>query len=249
MIRVLPPNLCALLDVRYHHRRGESEAIIGLMRQKSYLCQGLVGAALKDVFSLYVEGIETEACPISDPCMAAHIRQLVLGPTLALPIRRDASLQLERFEDLKDQTSVQVDAGIRDFVDTEGRDFKVGKHECVKLMKHGLLLHPNSDQQFVHVRRDNVTGGQGVLTHLVASLSNEDSEDVLVYAAPTLRQLPKRQVARLKGGTQQESIPLPKPEHRQWSDGLYVGVKMSPGKRPDGARLMLNRLVVSRGQR
>ena len=112
MIRVLPPNLCALLDVRYHHRRGESEAIIGLMRQKSYLCQGLVGAALKDVFSLYVEGIETEACPISDPCMAAHIRQLVLGPTLALPIRRDASLQLERFEDLKDQTSVQVDAGI-----------------------------------------------------------------------------------------------------------------------------------------
>jgi hypothetical protein len=109
-----------------------------------------------------------------------------------------------------------------------------------------LLVHPNSDRNLVHVRLNSITHGTGVLTHFVLSLANEPSEEVVVFMAPNLRKLSRGSVTRIAGGTKDQYVPIPKPGHRQWSEGLYFGVRMSPGRKPDGARLMLTHLVVSR---
>ncbi len=244
--RALPPQLCDLLDVRIHHQRGDALAMAQLLREKPYLRRGLFGATLKDVFATYVEGIQKENRPISDPCLAAHIRQFVLGPTLVPSIRRGGQLQLALRGDHLDCTAIQVDPSIRETFEFEGLNFKVGKYDCIKLMKHGLLVHPNSDRNLVHVRLNSITHGTGVLTHFVLSLANEPSEEVVVFMAPNLRKLSRGSVTRIAGGTKDQYVPIPKPGHRQWSEGLYFGVRMSPGRKPDGARLMLTHLVVSR---
>ena len=141
---------------------------------------------------------------------------------------------------------VQMEPALREFVDLTGPQFNVGPYDCIKLMKNGLLIHPNSDRDLVYVKLKPMPNEQGHVSHCIVSLANASSSEVEIYVSPNLRRLSRQPIATVRGGTSCQWVEVPKPLHRQWQGGFYMGVKMREGSKPDGARLMLTGVAVMR---
>ena len=245
-LRELPRMLCELLDVRWLHQNGNRAGIAEWLRNKMHFRRGVVGLALHEVFEIEADPNWGRGLTDHDRCLAAHIRQLVMGPTLSQSVRRQAWLGLNPADPLSSGLIVQVDPALREFVDLTGPPFKVGPYDCVKLMKNGLLIHPNSDRDLVYVKLRAIPDKQGHVSHCIVSLSNASSSEVEIYVSPSLRRLSRQPIATIRGGTSHQWVEVPKPLHRQWQDGFYMGVKMREGSKPDGARLMLTGVAVMR---
>lgn len=245
-LRELPRMLCELLDVRLLHQNGNRAGIAEWLRSKTHFRRGVVGLALHEVFEIQADPNWGRGLTDHDRCLAAHIRQLVMGPTLSQSIRRQAWLGLNPSDPLSSGLIVQMDPALREFVDLTGPQFNVGPYDCIKLMKNGLLIHPNSDRDLVYVKLKPMPNEQGHVSHCIVSLANASSSEVEIYVSPNLRRLSRQPIATVRGGTSCQWVEVPKPLHRQWQGGFYMGVKMREGSKPDGARLMLTGVAVMR---
>lgn len=243
-IRELPQMHCRLLDLRagvlaedFHRTQqlfSESISEFGVRLQ----------FALRTIFDSEFDVKDLDGLDLQSRRLIHSVRDFIAGSPVDPSIDQSGRLPLGSLSDSLVSSRITIDIHRQAMLLPTGQKFSLAKLECIQLLNHGLLIHPNSDEKLVYVRIKNPANELGAITGLVFEHSRAKGTAVEVFLSPSLERLDRSHLTTVPGGTKTHFASVPDSLAKSFGESFWLGVRVAGGSKPRAARLMLSEIFI-----